>query len=436
MGSARATLRRIPRALWAFLAIQLVLVVLLVMGVGSLFSVGSKESLRAANTQQRVVIDAATGKVLSPLAAETPEDAALPAYDVAPSEPTPPPVAPEVPAATPETPAAPEVPEPSPAAETAPASTAERRLDTGKEPAIAAIARGKESLIPAPAPEVSETSAKGVLPKSTKDASPSTLYARTYRWPAEESPPALAVLVVGLGMNARSMEAALALPPDVAFSFTPYGKNVAQWVEWARNAGHEAWMDLPAQTQDFPRTDPGPYGIFKGLDATQVEAKMHEAMRRFPGFVGMTLPIGQGTLTESSIAVPMLEELGKRGLLLAVPTSDVRLSQIAHAAPHERAIFMADTVIDSTPSEAFILARLSKLENELKTNGHAFAVISDTPLSLRVLGEWLKGLKAKNIVLVPPTAIPYAPDGEGVRPPTPEEAAKPEDDVKTPAAGH
>ena len=405
MGSARTTLRRIPRALWVFVVLQLVLVALLVMGIGRLFSVGDEESARAVSAQQRIVIDAKTGKILSPLAVKEPSDADLvPAYDVAPNT-TPDPAPTDAPVDTPDAPVDTPSPTPDAPADPTPATEGTSSLDMGKPPVITAIARSHGSLVPAPAPEVSDMTDSGILPKTNKDVTPATIYAHRHVWAQEDAPPAIAILVSGLGMNARSMKAALALPPEVSFVFSPYGENSPQWVEYARNAGHEVWMELPAETTDFPRTDPGPYGIFKGLEAAEIVTHMHQAMKRFPGYVGMALPIDQSALSEAAIAVPALEELSKRGLLLAVPSSAEALSQLAHVAPHKKEVLLADAVIDSTPSEAFIRARLSKLEEQAKTKGRAFAAVSDTPLSLQVVAEWAAGLKEKNIILVPVSAM-------------------------------
>lgn len=418
MATVLAKLRLVPRLLWGLLAVQLLFTVLLLTSLGAIFHVSHGEVKRATETQQRIVIDAKTGAILSPLTAE--KVAASPEYDVAPdegeAENTPPTPSTETSKKADDTVASTE--ETSSPAEATPAVPGV--LDTGKEPDVRPVPRGRDSLIPAPAPEVSDTTPQGILPRTLKDLSPSLLYARRYTWDKEHPQPAIAVLAVGLGMNARSMEAALALPPEVAISFSPYGTHSAQWIEWARNAGHEAWMELPSQTRDFPRTDPGPYGIFKGLSPTQILDHMHGAMFTFPGFVGMTLPLDQAVLTESGIAVTMLEELSKRGLLLAVPSSTVDVTRLAHVAPHRKEILVADTIIDSTPSEAFIRARLSRLEDEVKRKNRMFVIVGNTPLSLRLVAEWARTLKDKNILLVPPTAFIDRPE-----PPPPAEEEEP-----------
>lgn len=219
------------------------------------------------------------------------------------------------------------------------------------------------------------------------------------------------------------MQAALTLPPEVGFSVTPYGDNSARWVEWARNDGHEVWLEMPSQTTGFPRSDPGPYGIFKGIEAPDIVSNMHKAMVRFSGYVGFALPLEQAILSEASVAVTLLEELSKRGLLLAVATSTVDAKHIPHIAPHRGEIIFADSVVDSTPSEAFIRARLAKIEANSNTMPRQFIAVSDTPLSLDIIREWAGTLKAKNIVLVPPSALTRTA-ADDAPPPPPKEAKK------------
>lgn len=416
MGKARALrnqLRLIPRALWALLAFQVAMVALLILSTAAFFSVGDSEIKRAIDTQQRVVMDAKTGVILSPLApAKKPKDPLVPAYDVAPppkktTEKKPEPNIEEAPSAPENTP--PQEKTAPPPADAAISSG----LDMSPAPEISPVARSNRSLIPAPAPEVSDITEKGILPKiGGKNLTPAKLYAKRYVWPKEDAPAAISILISGLGVNPRSMQAALTLPDDVSFAFTPYGENVVTWVEYARNAGHEVWLDMPTQTEDFPRTDPGPYGIFKGLEATEVTAHLQQAMMQYSGYVGLALPLNQAVLPEAAVAVTMLEETSKRGLRIAVPASSTALSQLAHLKPHMRDILLADSIIDSTPSEAFIRARLAKLEEQALENGHVFAVASDTPLTLRLIAEWSKTLKAKKIVLVPVSALYSAPEKE------------------------
>jgi uncharacterized protein len=480
MRALRASLRRIPRALFVLVPLQLALIAALVFSLSEGFHLSSREANRAANLQQRIVIDAATGKVISPVmpvkdASVKPDSS----YDVAPkeSQATPAPTddseaqspsadqpvvkkegAPNDALAKEATePTAPEKPTSpdnkvteSKTLESAPpekkpsetpvakhpeeeASTSDQKkntessaasqvgnklispndapaLDTGEEPLIAPIARTNKSLVAAPALEVSDRTDKGILPKiNGADVTPAKVYARPYIWPEKEPKPSVALVVVGLGLNARSMEEAFSLPSAVALSFSPYGASSAQWIDSARNKGHEIWMDLPAEESTSPYSDPGAYGVVRGLDTTAVVAHMHEAMMKFSGYVGMALPLKQTILGESSVAVPMLDELQKRGLFVIVPSTKTTLDSMSHLAPYLTELLLADVVIDASMSKEVMESRFSSLEEnakeKAKEHGVVFVVVDDTPSVIRAVTEWTKTLKKKKIKLVPPSAL-------------------------------
>jgi hypothetical protein len=205
------------------------------------------------------------------------------------------------------------------------------------------------------------------------------------------------------------MQAALPLPPEISFSFSPYGERTAQWVEWARNAGHEVWMDLPTQTEAFPIDDPGPLGIFKPMSQTEVKKNFRALMLRFTGYVGFALPAAQTVLKEHTLFDPVVKELEARGLLLAVPTSDISPATLTYLAPLEKNLILADMLADQEIDENFIRSRLSRLEDQARSNHAAFAVVRAHPMALRLIGEWAKTLPAKNIELAPVSALPHMP---------------------------
>jgi polysaccharide deacetylase 2 family uncharacterized protein YibQ len=444
--ASRAVLSRIPRVAWGLIAAQLLLIAALLLSLGHLFAQTTEESLRAGAAMQRVVIDSKTGIITSgnfkpePLPSGT-----IPAFDVAPDgtrekadgarkkpesaggtgtkkKPDSP-----KPAATPahkpvtvsgqKSEAAPPA-KPAVSAGTTPVARDTKPLPAARsfvldvaEPLLAPVPRQQASLVMAPAPEVSEQTPQGILPKhSAGKSTPASLYGRPYQWqPAETQKPVVAVLVIGLGLNARGMEAALQLPPEISFSFSPYGEHSPRWVEWARNGGHEAWMDLPAQTEAFPLDDPGPLGIFKPMSIEQVQKNFRKLMLRFTGYVGFVLPASQTVLKEQMLFLPVAKELEARGLLLAVPTSDVAPESLNYLGPLKKNILLADMLADQEIDENFIRSRLSRLEDQARAKRTAFAVVRAHPLALRLLAEWAKTLPAKNIELVPVSALPHLP---------------------------
>lgn len=421
----RPLLQRMPKPALGLLAAQAVLLCLLLLSLSHFFSVGTSEVLRATANQQRILINAKTGEILGQTdvskteapthTASTSEvPAAIPAKDA----PAPPATEPDTdkPVAAPTTDAQTQhvaQPEPSSNPATAANSQGSPAQDIASildiTPAtIAPVTRSSNSLVIAPAPEVTDTSSGKPLPKrGAKNIVPSKLYARGYSWPQDEKEkkPTIVILVSGLGQNADAMAAALTLPAQISFSFTPYTQHGDDWVVWARNAGHEVWLDIPAQTAAFPASDPGPLGIYSPLGSEKITENLMAIMATFSGYVGFSLPIDQTIINNADLMAPILAELHKRGLLLAVPSSTITPETMTHLVPYKDAILFADMVLDSTLEANAIRAKFRKLESAAQKKGVAFGVISSFPLSIRLLKDWSHTLKDTEFVLAPVSAL-------------------------------
>lgn len=426
MMKLRPLMQRIPKLAWALLLLQLVLVCLLLLSISHVFSVGTAESLRATADMQHIIINAKTGDVIGQpaLAAKSSEVGSgeevsdtqtpkAPDFDVAPTDEE----SAEDPAENATDDKKTSVADPSDT-NTVPSShdtdsqiiepqVSSSIVDVAAKP-IAPVLRNAHSLVMAPAPEITESISGKTLPKrGAKGITASTLYAHGYRWPTDEKKqkPTIALLVSGLGQNTTAMTEALLLPPAISFSFTPYTIHGDKWVEWARNAGHEVWLDIPTQTSNFPSADPGPLGIFSPQSADKITENLEAIMSRFSGYVGFSLPIDQAIINDAELMSPILTELGKRGLLLVVPSSKTAPDTMTHLAKFKRSIVFADSVLDTTLEINAIRAKLRKLETQAMEKDTAFAIISATPLSIRLIKDWSDGLKAKNIALAPVSAF-------------------------------
>lgn len=390
--------KRIPRTAWLLAAAQLLLLAAILASLHALMNLPLAESKRANGSGQRVVIDAVTGQVAALSAPETP------LFDVAPEAP------PELPVAPPE-PDAPATPEPAPSAptpdtEAKPEDAAIPPLVLARKPVhIAAVARGENSLADAPADAVTERSDAGVLPKRGSDgATPATLYGRPYSWPKQPKA-SVAILLTGLGLDDAVMKDALALPPEVSLSFSPYGKDSREWSVYARNLGHEAWLDLPAETDGFPANDPGPLAVHRGLSRTEIVSRLRKAMQVLPGFVGFVLPPGQAVLPQADIIMPTLEELRQRGLLVAVASSAVKPETLSHLGEVRGELLFAGA---ASASDAEANDLLSLLQRAEAAAGSVLVVMEASPSTLHVLTAWTKEAQGRG-VLVPASALAARP---------------------------
>jgi hypothetical protein len=117
--------------------------------------------------------------------------------------------------------------------------------------------------IPAPARAgLLEEGPFGPLPRIGQDGRrPFLAYARPFN--LDDRRPKVAIMVLGLGLQADLTEAALRLPGEVSLHFSPYAPDLAALFERARRGGHEVLLELPMEPSDYPESDPGPQTLLR-----------------------------------------------------------------------------------------------------------------------------------------------------------------------------
>ena len=265
------------------------------------------------------------------------------------------------------------------------------------------------TLVEVPVAELVEESQYGPLPKVATDGRrPIDVYARPSKYAARAAPgekPRVAVLINGLGLSDEATaEAIKNLPAPVSVAYGAYGRNIQDWVEKARGAGHEVLLQIPLEPLDYPTNDPGPHTLLTTLPPEENLKRLQWLMSRFTGYVGITNLMGTKFETAQASFAPVLEELKARGLLFVDDGSvkDSSGGQISGAIGLDYA--SADVQIDATPSPDDINKALARLEALAKEKGAAIGVASARPATIKQLAQWAGELKGKNIVLIPVSA--------------------------------
>jgi len=387
---------RLPRGniLWG------VLCVLLALGaLSSIMTLGgesARERARAIASSQRIQFDAKTAaQIGTGIKATAKPPKAEPSFDVADEEDAAANPATDEPTATGEE--APSTAEPA----EEPQSDAES-LNTKTPQPLQRVARSDESLVPAPAPEITEKTDLGALPKISGDNSPAKLYARRYQ--PKEGSMSLAIVVTGLGFSQDALGIALALPNDISLSFSPYAPELAQRIELMRDAGHEAWIDIPTQNPDYPATDPGPLGFIASLPERDMQERLLKLLVRSPGVVGGIFAPNE-TLSEFPSAMkPVLNAFAERGLMVLF-TEPKRASSLP-PIPSKLKARVADMWLASSPSRAMINSKFAGLLAATQADGTYMLAVEGTPQMLRLLKAWSEKIPAISPVkLVPLSAL-------------------------------
>jgi len=254
-----------------------------------------------------------------------------------------------------------------------------------------------------------ESSPQGAIPIVGPDgARAADVYAR----PVKGAPagPRIAIMVGGLGVSATATGEALAkLPPAVTLGFTPYGQDLARLVTRARGEGREIVLQVPMEPFDYPDNDAGPQTLLTSLAPEQNLDRLHWAMSRFQGYVGIANYMGARFTAAEQALGPVMRDAGKRGLIYLDDGTSARsvTSQIAGAANMPFA--KANIVLDAVPTPAEIDNALARLEAIARERGVAVGVASALPASIDRIAHWAKVAAGRGIVLVPVSAVASKP---------------------------
>jgi polysaccharide deacetylase 2 family uncharacterized protein YibQ len=263
------------------------------------------------------------------------------------------------------------------------------------------------TLATAPDNRLVERSRYGLLPKTGPDgATPAKVYARPLGpEPATKPAGRIALLVGGLGISQSGTADAIAkLPPQVSLAFAPYGTELERTVQRARGEGHEVFLQLPMEPFDYPDNDPGPHTLLTGPKAPDNTDKLHWALGRFTGYVGIVNFLGGRFTADEGALSPVLRELAGRGLMVVDDGSSAR-SLLATSADRARIPSLKiDRVIDGVTRADAIDKELAALENLAREQGVVVAAASALPVSIERINRWAQSLEAKKIEIVPVSA--------------------------------
>jgi uncharacterized protein len=237
----------------------------------------------------------------------------------------------------------------------------------------------------------------GMLPIIGSDGrQPFQAYARPY---AGDGKPKVALIIGGLGLNAKTTrEAISSLPPEVTLSFVPYSDGLQGWIDMARSAGHEVLLEAPMEPKDYPDNDPGPYTLMADGQPQETTQRLQWLLSRATGYFGVTNYLGS-KFVQSAPAMSVFEnELKQRGLAFI---DDGSASHVGGGLPRAS----ADRIVDDQLDGSAIDAQLGALETQATRNGQALGSGFAYPITLQEASRWATGLSAHGVQLVPASAL-------------------------------
>ena len=244
------------------------------------------------------------------------------------------------------------------------------------------------------------------LPTISKDGEqlPWQVYARPLT--GNEQGQRVGLLVTGVGLSrAATMAAITKLPSEVSLVFEPYAPDLNGWLLRARLAGHEVFVGLPMESENFPAEDPGPLALSTSIQVADNMKRLHSILSSFAGYVGVVSTMGSKFSEAEGQLKPILAELKKRGLMFVDGGAIARSVAPRIAVEIDLPRAKNNLTLDDPPTPENISKKLRQLEKLAKTNATAIATIRAYPSSIEKLAEWTRTLGGKQLALVPVSAI-------------------------------
>ena len=256
----------------------------------------------------------------------------------------------------------------------------------------------------APIEDVVQFSKYGKLPKiGVLGEKPSEAYARPE--PKFDGRPRIAIMITGLGIHQQFTKDAIDnLPGEISFAFSPYGNGLQDWINRARDNGHEVILQTPMEPFDYPDNDPGPSTLLAEAEIQVNLGRFRWVMSRITGYIGITNFMGAKFTSKEKAVAPILKELKKRGLYY-IENGVLHRSKVSEISKQmEIGYSNADIIIDEKKNIEDIQNSLERIERIATTTGMAFAVGSNSPATIKHVKAWLNTLEAKGYQLIPVSA--------------------------------
>jgi len=262
-------------------------------------------------------------------------------------------------------------------------------------PAVRPLAGG--ALPPAPIAGFFAPGPGGPLPIIAQDGrTPAEAYARPF---TSNGRPKIALVVGGLGLNARATRQAIeTLPPEITLSFVVYAEGLQGWIDMARAAGHEVLLETPLEPLDYPDDDPGPYTLMAEASPPETVKKLEWILSRATGYFGLTNYLGSRFLADERAYDALASSLRARGLAFIDDGAAARRGGGVPRATAER-------VIDDRLSGPAIDQQLLALEAGALQRGQALGSGFAYPVTLEKVARWASEVEQRGYQLAPASAL-------------------------------
>ncbi len=215
----------------------------------------------------------------------------------------------------------------------------------------------------------------------------------------------LAVLLDDAGQSTDLLAAAAALPSAVGVAVLPFLPHTSDVAAEMHRSGHEIWLHLPMEPEDYPKSNPGPGAIMVSMSEDDIRLTVRAALNNVPHVVGVNNHMGSKASADLRATTWVMQELKARGLAFIDSRTTTRTvaedAARAQGVPaNRRKVFL-----DNQRSAGAIRRQLDEAVYRCRMEGEVIAIGHLAPVTVRVLAKELPKLAGRGADLVPPTEL-------------------------------
>ncbi|HPD82418.1 MAG TPA: divergent polysaccharide deacetylase family protein [Alphaproteobacteria bacterium] len=267
------------------------------------------------------------------------------------------------------------------------------------------IAKNTKGMVPAPVPGLYENTPAGTIPQIRQEDGLTAFKAYKHPFIKQGDKPVLSIVITDLGLSQKTTETVIEKFPDVVtLAFSPYAPDLKNLVKKTRDNGHEAWLMLPLETQNFPLNDPGPLTLLSNASTAKNQDRLNQLMASADGYVGFISPADHAFSAEDANINPAIKEIFARGLAVfdGKTSSQSFVKQIAEKEGYPYA--KNDFWLDDDLSPLALNQSLRKAIEHAQATGSATLMLHPYPASIKALEKFLDSETLSQFQLAPASA--------------------------------
>lgn len=215
----------------------------------------------------------------------------------------------------------------------------------------------------------------------------------------------LAILLDDAGQNDDLVALASALPAEVGVAVLPFLPKSAETATALYKAGHEVWLHLPMEPQNYPKDDPGPGAILVSMTTEELRTTVHTALNNIPHAVGVNNHMGSKATADLKTMTWIMQELSIRNMAFIDSRTTIRTvaeeAARAQGVPTNR----RHVFLDNERSASAIRKQLAEAVYRSRMEGEIIAIGHLDPVTVEVLTADLPGLASRGADLVNPSDL-------------------------------